>query len=214
MLALDRQWIDGVRLTDAAGLRSYGLRSAPLLATLVQCSLRQMLSGGFFHADPHAGNLLVTRRGQLAFVDFGMMATVTPPQRDAMIEAMLHLVTRDYDALARLYRTLGFIQPEQDVRPIADALRGALPDVISAPVSQLNLKRVLEAMGHVMYENPFSLPPYYAAVLRCLAVLEGVALQVHLSPLHLPLHVISPCMPSPPACHLRPASLPASLPLH
>ena len=88
------------------------------------------------------------------------------------------MVNRDFDALAKLYSTLGFIPPDQDLAPITAALHDALPDVLNASVSELNIKSVIEKLGDVMYSYPFALPPYYTALLRCLGVLEGLALQV------------------------------------
>ena len=171
-------WVDGVRLTDREALLARGLDPAALVDTLVQCSLRQMLEHGFFHADPHAGNLLVTDAGELVYLDFGMMSYLAPTQRYSLIEAVVHMVNRDFGALAELYRNLGFIPPEEDIGPIVTALNAALPDVLNAPISELNFKSVVERLGDVMYKFPFSLPPFYIAILRCLGVLEGLALQV------------------------------------
>ena len=87
---LTMEWVDGVRLTDEAELRALGLSPASLVDTLVQSSLRQMLGNGFFHADPHAGNLLVRPDGTLVYLDFGMMSFLEPTQRFAIIEAAVH----------------------------------------------------------------------------------------------------------------------------
>mmetsp|Transcript_54864 Transcript_54864/g.90965 ORF Transcript_54864/g.90965 Transcript_54864/m.90965 type:complete len:754 (+) Transcript_54864:39-2300(+) len=172
------EWVDGFRLTDRAALLANRLEPAALVDTLVQCSMRQMLQNGFFHADPHAGNLLVTSEGILVYIDFGMMSFLGSEQRFAIIEAVVHLVNRDFLALADLYKTLGFIPLHQDTEPIASALNEALPDVLNASVSELNFKSVIDKLGDVMYKYPFSLPPFYIAIIRCLGVLEGVALQV------------------------------------
>lgn len=106
------------------------------------------------------------------------MSYVEAGQRYGIIEAVIHLVNRDFVALADLYKRLGFIPPEQDPAPIVEALSKALPDVLNASVGELNFKNVINKLGDVMYTFPFSLPPYYTAVIRCLGVLEGVAIQV------------------------------------
>ena len=172
------EWVDGVRLTDREGVLALGLQPASLVDTLVQCTLRQMLANGFFHADPHAGNLLVTKAGELVYLDFGMMSFLGPTQRFSLIEAVVHMVNRDFEQLAALYQSLGFIPPDEDLEPIVNALNTALPDVLNASVAELNFKSVMTELGDVMYKYPFSLPPFYIAVIRCLGVLEGVALQV------------------------------------
>ena len=149
-----------------------------MIDILVQCSLRQLLENGFFHADPHAGNLLAMENGKLCYLDFGMVSYVERSQRYSIIEAVVHLVNRDFIALAELYRRMGFIPSDVDSKPIVEALESALPDVLSAPVGELNFKNVISKLGDVMYKFPFSLPPYYISIIRCLGVLEGLAIQV------------------------------------
>lgn len=133
---------------------------------------------GFFHADPHAGNLLCTPSGKLCYLDFGMMSYVESHQRYGIIEAVIHLVNRDFKSLAALYQRLGFIPRDVDTKPIVVALESALPEVLNASVGELNFKNVVNKLGDVMYKFPFSLPPYYIAIIRCLGVLEGLAIQV------------------------------------
>jgi predicted unusual protein kinase regulating ubiquinone biosynthesis (AarF/ABC1/UbiB family) len=175
---LTMEWVDGVRLTNKELVGSMGLDSSHLIDTLVQCTLRQLLENGFFHADPHAGNLLATEEGKLCYLDFGMVSYVERSQRYSIIEAVVHLVNRDFTALADLYQRMGFIPEDVDSKPIVVALEDALPDVLNAPVGELNFKNVISKLGDVMYKFPFSLPPYYIAIIRCLGVLEGVAIQV------------------------------------
>jgi hypothetical protein len=122
--------------------------------------------------------LLSTEDGALTYLDFGMMSMVEPKQRYGIIEAVVHMVNRDFNALANLYIRLGFLPPDTDLKPIVDALEEALPDVLGASVGELNFKSVIDKLGNVMYQYPFRLPPYYTAVIRCLGILEGVAIQV------------------------------------
>lgn len=169
------EWMDGVRLTSDT--LSQG-RSEQLVRAMVQCSLRQMLENGYFHADTHLGNLLAAPNGNLCYLDFGMMSEVEPQQRYGIIEAVVHIVNRDFDALGKLYVRLGFLPAHTNLKPIVEALNQSLPDVLGASVGELNFKSVIDKLGSVMFEYPFSLPPYYTAIVRCLGVLEGVAIQV------------------------------------
>lgn len=170
--------VDGARLNDLDALRRMRLDGTKLVNTLVQCSLRQMLENGFFHADPHAGNLLAMPNGKLCYLDFGMVSYVEAAQRYSIIEAVVHMVNRDFVALAKLYQRMGFIPLDVDTQPIILALEKALPDVLNSAVSDFNFKNVIGKLGDVMYKFPFSLPPYYIAIIRCLGVLEGLAMQV------------------------------------
>mmetsp|Transcript_32067 Transcript_32067/g.124959 ORF Transcript_32067/g.124959 Transcript_32067/m.124959 type:complete len:157 (-) Transcript_32067:1185-1655(-) len=148
-----------------------------MVRSLVQCSLRQMLENGFFHADPHGGNLLATKDASLCYLDFGMTSTLTQEQSYGIILAIVDLVNRDWENLVALYKRLGILDKDADEEPIVKALNDALPDVLDASVGQFNFKSVISKLGTVFYSFDFQLPPYYTAILRCLGVLEGVAIQ-------------------------------------
>jgi len=175
---LTMEWVEGFRLTDSEKLDEYGLDGKKLVDTLVQCSLRQILGNGFFHADPHAGNLLVVPDGRLCYLDFGMMSYAASEQRNGFLLAVVHMVNRDWDELVQMYQRLGFIPEGTNLKPIAVALENSLPDALNADISELNFKNVVGKLGDIMYTYPFSLPPFYISIIRCLGVLEGLAIQV------------------------------------
>jgi len=173
---LTMEWVDGIKLSDQETIAAQGLDILHLVDVGIQCSLRQLLEHGFFHADPHPGNLLATPDGRLAFLDFGMMSETPPTARYAIINHVVHLVNRDYEAMARDYYELDFLDRSVDVRPIVPALAAFFDDVLDASVSDLNFKTITDGLGAVLYEYPFNVPAYYALILRSLTVLEGLAL--------------------------------------
>ena len=173
---LTLSWVEGIKLSDTAALQSAGLDVISLVNTGIQCSLRQLLEHGYFHADPHPGNLLGTADGQLAFIDFGIMSETPLTARHAIIAHVVHLVNRDYTAMSQDYYRLGFLDRSVDVAPIVPALANFFDDVLSASVSDLNFKTITDGLGGILYAYPFNVPGYYALILRSLTVLEGLAL--------------------------------------
>ncbi|KAG0459737.1 hypothetical protein HPP92_022865 [Vanilla planifolia] len=173
---LTMEWVDGIKLNQQEAIEKQGLKLLELVNTGIQCSLRQLLEYGYFHADPHPGNLLATPEGKLAFLDFGMMSETPEQARFAIIGHVVHLVNRDYEAMARDYYDLKFLSPDVDVSPIVPALRNFFDDALNATVSELNFKTLVNGLGAVLYEYPFDVPAYYALILRSLTVLEGLAL--------------------------------------
>ncbi len=127
------------------------------------------------------GNLLAMPNGKLCYLDFGMVSFVEANQRFSIIETVLHMVNRDFVALAKLYQRMGFIPEHTDLGPIIVAFEQALPDVLSTPVSEFNFKNVIGKLGDIMYKFPFTLPPFYISIIKCLGVLEGLAIQVSAS---------------------------------
>ncbi|MEH1796412.1 ABC1 kinase family protein [Nostoc sp.] len=173
---LTMEWINGIKLTQTEEISAQGIDARYLIEVGVQCSLRQLLEHGFFHADPHPGNLLATPDGKLAYLDFGMMSEIKPPQRYGLIEAIVHVVNRDFEGLAKDYVKLDFLSPETDLTPIIPAFARVFADAQGASVADLNIKSITDELSALMYEYPFRVPPYYALIIRSLVTLEGIAI--------------------------------------
>ncbi len=175
---LTMEWVDGTKLTRLDELARQGIDATHLIDVGVQCSLRQLLEHGFFHADPHPGNLLATPDGKLAYLDFGMMSEVKPYQRYGLIEAVVHMVNRDFEGLAHDYVKLEFLTPDTDLSPIIPALTEVFNNALGASVAELNFKSITDEFSALMYEYPFRVPAYYALIIRSLVTLEGIAINV------------------------------------
>ncbi len=178
---LTMEWIDGTKLTNLEEIEAQGINATYLIEVGVQCSLRQLLEHGFFHADPHPGNLLATPDGKLAYLDFGMMSQVKPYQRYGLLEAIVHLVNRDFDGLAQDFVKLEFLTPDVDLRPIIPAFADVFTKSFGTTgtnVADLDFKSVTDQLSGVMYEFPFQVPAYYALIVRSLVTLEGIAISV------------------------------------
>ncbi|MEW5298504.1 MAG: hypothetical protein WDW36_001619 [Sanguina aurantia] len=177
---LTMEWIEGVKLTDKEGMAKAGLDVVDFVDVGIECTLRQLLeagdAGGFFHADPHPGNLLATQGGDLVYLDFGMMAEAPQYARYAIMSHVVHLVNRDYDAMCQDYYVLEFMDRSVDTTPIAPALASFFDNVLDQSVTQLNFKAIVDGLGEVLFRFPFRVPAYYALILRSLTVLEGLAL--------------------------------------
>ncbi|MEH2022947.1 ABC1 kinase family protein [Nostoc sp.] len=173
---LTMEWINGIKLTQTEEIKAQGIDARYLIEVGVQCSLRQLLEHGFFHADPHPGNLLATPDGKLAYLDFGMMSEIQPAQRYGLIEAIVHVVNRDFEGLAKDYVKLDFLSPETDLTPIIPAFARVFADAEGASVADLNIKSITDELSALMYEYPFRVPPYYALIIRSLVTLEGIAI--------------------------------------
>ncbi len=173
---LTMEWIDGIKLTQLDKITAAGLEGRHLIEIGVNCSLKQLLEHGFFHADPHPGNLLAMYDGRLAYIDFGMMSTIQPHQRYGLIKAIVHLVNRDFVALAQDYVDLEFLDPDTDLTPIIPALEAVFAEALGSSVAELNFKSITDRLSGVMYDFPFRVPAYYALIIRSLLTLEGIAI--------------------------------------
>ncbi len=175
---LTMEWIDGTKLNQPERILAQGIDARHLIDVGVQCSLRQLLEHGFFHADPHPGNLLAMPNGKLAYLDFGMMSEIRLDQRYGLINAIVHIVNREFEALAHDYVNLGFLTPETDLTPIIPALGVVFDNALGASVAELNIQSIFDDLSELMYEYPFQVPSYYALIVRSLLTMEGIAIGV------------------------------------
>ncbi|KAK7410198.1 hypothetical protein VNO78_00797 [Psophocarpus tetragonolobus] len=169
---LTMEWIDGIKLTDETGLNEASLNRRELIDQGLYCSLRQMLEVGYFHADPHPGNLVAINDGSLAYFDFGMMGDIPRHYRIGLIQMIVHFVNRDSLSLANDFLSLGFIPEGVDIHSVSDALKASFADRTG---ETQDFQGIMNQLYDVMYEFNFSLPPDYALVIRALGSLEGTA---------------------------------------
>ena len=142
----------------------------------VRCSLEQMMSVGFFHADPHQGNFI--RRasdGRLAYIDFGMCARIDGATRRALLTASVHLASREFGSLADDMLALGFFPPGTQRSVVAPALTGVFERAMEGGVQALSFQELSADLGRTMYAYKFRLPTYATLLVRSLTVLEGIA---------------------------------------
>ncbi|PSB11533.1 hypothetical protein C7B62_05210 [Pleurocapsa sp. CCALA 161] len=176
---LTLEWIDGIKLTDLEKLEAAGLDADNLVRIGVTAGLRQLLEYGFFHADPHPGNLFATLDGRMAYIDFGMMDQLSESMKETIASAVVQLINRDYEGLARDFVNLGFLTPDTDIRPIIPALETVLGNAIGESVGNFNFKTITDEFSALMYDYPFRLPAKFALIIRSLVTQEGLALSLN-----------------------------------
>ncbi|MFS8875640.1 AarF/ABC1/UbiB kinase family protein [Synechococcus sp. R5-13] len=176
---LTLEWIDGIKLTDVERIRAANLEVKQLVRIGVVAALKQLLEYGFFHADPHPGNLFALTDGRMAYIDFGMMDQLTEEMKEYLVDALVHLVDRDYNALIDDFVHLGFLQPDVSRQELIRALEKVLADVLTQEVVNFNFKTATDQFSDLMYRYPFQVPSHFALVIRSLVTQEGVALSLY-----------------------------------
>ena len=176
---LTLEWIDGFKLTDTQRIKAAGLDTDTLIDVGVSSGLQQLLEHGFFHADPHPGNLFAMSDGRMAYIDFGMMDQLEETTKETLVDAIVHLVNKDYLDLAEDFVKLGFLTPNTDIRPIVPALEAVLGDAIGKNVGDFNFKSITDSFSELMYEYPFRVPAKFALIIRSLVTQEGIALSLN-----------------------------------
>ncbi len=176
---LTLEWITGFKLTDTKSIRAAGLDPEAIIQIGVTSGLQQLLEHGFFHADPHPGNLFAMPDGRMAYIDFGMMDQLEETTKETLVDALVHVVNKDYNDLAEDFVNLGFLTPDTNIGPIVPALEAVLGNAISKNVKDFNFKTITDEFSELMYEYPFRVPAKFALIIRSLVTQEGIALSLN-----------------------------------
>jgi predicted unusual protein kinase regulating ubiquinone biosynthesis (AarF/ABC1/UbiB family) len=176
---LTLEWINGFKLTDTQRIREAGLDPEAIIQIAVTSGLQQLLEHGFFHADPHPGNLFAMPDGRMAYIDFGMMDQLEETTKETLVDALVYLVNKDYTDLAENFVKLGFLTPDTNICPIVPALEAVLGNAIGKNVSDFNFKTITDEFSELMYEYPFRVPAKFALIIRSLVTQEGIALSLN-----------------------------------
>jgi len=182
-LIITTSWIDGVKLRDRALLEQNNLIPASFIKTCVISGLQQLFEYGYFHADPHPGNMFALKggngdSGNLAYVDFGMMDTITNSDRLTLIKAIVHIINEEYYLLAKDFQKLGFLTEDQNLQKLVEPLKEVLGGSLNAEVGNFNLKNVTDKFSKLMYSYPFRVPSRFALIIRAVVSQEGLALRL------------------------------------
>lgn len=166
------EWVDGEKLSQSTADDVGELVNLGVITYLTQ-----LLDTGFFHADPHPGNMLRSPDGRLVILDFGLMTEVTENQRFGMIEAIAHLINRDYENIGDDFVNMDFIPQGVDTRPIVPALARVFDAALAGGgAKSINFQELAADLAEITYKFPFRIPPYSALIIRAVSVLEGIAL--------------------------------------
>jgi predicted unusual protein kinase regulating ubiquinone biosynthesis (AarF/ABC1/UbiB family) len=173
---LTMEFIRGTKVVELEALRARRISPVKVNRLLIRTYLKQLLEDGFFHADPHPGNLLVMDDGRLAFFDFGMTGRITPRLQSQMIDAFFHVVSRDVHGLAQDLINLNFLKPGVDPELVRPVVEGLFEHYLNLRLGEVNFKELTYELAEVMYEYPFRLPSNFTYVMRALMTLEGIGL--------------------------------------
>lgn len=175
------EYMEGTKIDSLASLvSSHAISGKRVVESVVEAYIQMMLVDGLFHADPHAGNLLVTDDGKLVLLDFGMVVRVEPEMRRTLIRTALAAVGRDADGVIRGFYELGIVEPGTDMTTIhrlVDVLLGmAFDGVASADIANriLSDRTLADDVMRTMYEWPIILRGELVYFGRAVALIEGI----------------------------------------
>ncbi|HJS52842.1 MAG TPA: AarF/ABC1/UbiB kinase family protein [Pyrinomonadaceae bacterium] len=173
---LTMEFIHGTKVVDLEEQERLNISPAKVNRLLIKTYLKQLLEDGFFHADPHPGNLLVMPDGRLAFFDFGMVGRITPELQAKMIDAFFHVVGKDPAGIAQDLIDLDFLKPGTDPKIVRPVVEKMFEYHLNLKLKDVNFKELTYDLADVMYDYPFRLPSNFTYIMRALMTLEGIGI--------------------------------------
>jgi predicted unusual protein kinase regulating ubiquinone biosynthesis (AarF/ABC1/UbiB family) len=172
--ALVMSFEEGYRFDDREGLARLKISFVDLMEKLVLFYTEQMLVKGFFHADPHPGNLLVTSRGELVLLDFGMVSRIPNTTRLAMINMVKAAYERDFELLVQASRKLGIVTDSVPQNELAELAEEIFRIFDSSHLSATSMQELAFGVMGALKEYPFKLPQEIIYVMRASSIIEGL----------------------------------------
>ena len=172
VLCLD--YLPGIKINDREAIVEAGIDPSAVAEIGAASYLKQLVRFGFFHADPHPGNLAVASDGALIYYDFGMMGVLSDGLRRRLGSMVRAAAARDSAALVTELQAAGLIGTEIDVGPVRRLVRVMLQDALTPPFSSNVIDKLSGDLYDLVYGQPFRLPVELIFVMRALSTFEGV----------------------------------------
>ena len=169
------EWVDGVKMSDIAGLRAAGHDLPAMARHLVLAFLTQAISGGFFHADMHQGNLFVRPDGTIVAIDFGIMGRIDRRARQWLAEILYGLTTGKYRRVAEIHFEAQYVPSYHSVDEFATALRAVGEPMRGKPVSELSVGQMLDGLFAITRDFDMQTQPHLLLLQKTMVMVEGLA---------------------------------------
>ncbi|MBI2996788.1 MAG: AarF/ABC1/UbiB kinase family protein [Candidatus Melainabacteria bacterium] len=169
------EFVPGTKIIDVKKLEENNLDLKELALSLVKAYFKQFFEDGFYHADPHPGNIVVKEDGTIVFYDFGMVARLNKNIREELTDVLFNVIENDTDSLLNNLKKLELLKKDVDVRSIKKVIEQAVYKYYDgAKLDSLDLNDMENELRILFKEKPMKLPSKFTYTLRMTGTLEGV----------------------------------------
>lgn len=178
---LTLEYVPGIKISHYEAIEAAGLDRKVLARLGAKAYLHQLLNDGFFHADPHPGNIAVSpgmgANGDspvLIFYDFGMMGQVRPITREKLLQTFFGIAQKDADQVVKSLIDLGALAPVEDMGPVRRSIQYMLDHFMDQPFENQSVAQISDDLYEISYNQPFRFPATFTFVMRAFSTLEGL----------------------------------------
>ena len=171
---LTLEYLPGIKISHYEAIEAAGLNRKHLAQLGAKAYLHQLLNNGFFHADPHPGNIAVSTDGSLIFYDFGMMGQVQAITREKLLNTFFGIAQKDAEQVVNSLVDLGALAPADDMGPVRRSVQYMLDNFMDKPFEAQSVSAISDDLYEIAYDQPFRFPATFTFVMRAFSTLEGV----------------------------------------
>lgn len=175
---LTMEQIEGSKLDDIQSIERKGLDRQELAKTTINAYFKMMLEDGFFHADPHPGNLFALDDGRVSLVDFGIVGWLTPEIMESIATVLISLVNKDFDSLIDQFIALGMVTDESDLERFRQEFMADIVDFLvplyDLALSEINYAEYLDTITRLAIKHNLKVPSSILLMNKCNIILDGI----------------------------------------
>ena len=175
---LTMEFIEGVKVTSVDEIRTMGIDPATIAGIGFDSYLKQIFEDGFFHGDPHPGNLMVTAKGDLAFLDFGVVGILRPEKRFIFVRLLHGIIHNDVDILLSAFEKLGVNIREEDREVIRDEMYIALIDAEGFTLGSNNFSAIVNDLTEVLRRYQLRVPISLMLMLKVIIMILDIGIKL------------------------------------
>jgi ubiquinone biosynthesis protein len=168
------QYFDGFRVTEVEQIRRHKIDTDKLIEHLIEFYGQQILVHGYFHADPHPGNILIRPDGRIVLLDYGMVTEISSEFREDLLRAAMAGVRRDVEELIRSFYRLDLLEPDVGPATVTEAAHAILALHLDTDLSQRRIREITNDILNTFYHFPLRLPSNLVYILRTAVLIEGI----------------------------------------
>lgn len=168
------EFIEGIKISDKETILQSGLDMKLIAETVVDLYLKQIIDYGFFHADPHSGNIFVLPTGQIAFIDYGSVGKMLPKDKEYLGDFVIYALRKDVKRLIRVIKKVAVKYSIKNEAQLERDLYELLYIMDNVSVKELNLAELAKTVSKLLNENQTILPEYIYLLVRGIILLEGI----------------------------------------
>ncbi|AOW20680.1 ABC1 kinase family protein [Urechidicola croceus] len=173
------EYIDGIKISNIEALNSLGIDKKKLATIGVGLYLEQVLEHGFFHADPHPGNLyFLPHLGKICFIDFGMMGQITSVNRDLLEDLLLYFMQKDVKKIIAIVEKIAIKTEISDRKKLEYEIGELIESTSNVSIENIKLNTILNQFKNILFNNNVILPHYLYMLIRAIIIIEGVGLKL------------------------------------